>query len=271
MLTENPPSASAGIRAGKVNKYLLYAIGEIVLVVIGILIALQINTWNIDRTNRFQEQQILQQLSIEYQENLKEINAKLFIRDGMISSIEKIFYHIDNGIGDLPLDSLNFHIDRTYTTPTFNVSSGVTDELLSSGKLYLIQNPELKNHMTNFATYTSYLIEEEQFLLDYILRYYYQYMINTYRSRDMWESASDAEFVLSFLLTEKLSSPNYRMKGTNKRSVFDRYMQDFKVENHLLQILTYCNNGNYQGHGLKEKIELILSIIDSELETTEDQ
>ncbi|MFT6046016.1 MAG: hypothetical protein ACI9WC_001721, partial [Arenicella sp.] len=37
------------IKENKVGKYLLYAIGEIVLVVIGILIALQINTWNEDR------------------------------------------------------------------------------------------------------------------------------------------------------------------------------------------------------------------------------
>lgn len=44
LLTENPP-AGAG-RAGKFSKYLLYAIGEIFLVVIGILIALQINNWN---------------------------------------------------------------------------------------------------------------------------------------------------------------------------------------------------------------------------------
>ncbi len=46
MLTENPPNG----RAGKFSKYLLYAIGEIALVVIGILIALQINTWNEERT-----------------------------------------------------------------------------------------------------------------------------------------------------------------------------------------------------------------------------
>jgi hypothetical protein len=255
----------------KFNKYLLYAIGEIILVVIGILFALQINTWNIEHNNRVQEQQILRQLTIEYQENLKEIKAKIFLRDGMISSIEQIFYHMDNGIGDFPLDSLNFHIGRTYTTPTFNVSSGVTDELLSSGKLYLIQNAVLKNHLTNFSTYTSYVIEEEQFLLDYILRYYYQYMIDTYRSRNMWVGASDADFWGTFLLTKKLAAPTYEIKGSNVRSAYEAYMNDYKVENHLLQVLTYCKNGNYQGHGLIEKIELILNIIDSELESPKNQ
>ena len=46
MLTKNPPNG----RTGKFSKYLLYPIGEIALVVIGILIALQINTWNEERT-----------------------------------------------------------------------------------------------------------------------------------------------------------------------------------------------------------------------------
>ena len=40
----------------KFSKYLLYAIGEIILVVIGILIALQINYWNDERKNRAYEQ-----------------------------------------------------------------------------------------------------------------------------------------------------------------------------------------------------------------------
>ncbi|NNJ88281.1 MAG: hypothetical protein HKP53_02680 [Eudoraea sp.] len=47
LLSENPP----GGRAGKFSKYLIYAIGEIVLVVIGILIALQVNNWNEKRKN----------------------------------------------------------------------------------------------------------------------------------------------------------------------------------------------------------------------------
>ncbi len=247
------------------RKYVAYAIGEIILVVFGILLALQINTWNIERNNRNQEVQILQQLSVEYQENMREVEAKIFLREGMISSIEHIFHYIDEGLGDLPLDSLQFHIDRTFTTPTFNVSSGVTDELLNSGKLYLIENPELKNHLTNFSTYTSYLVEEEQFLLDYILRYYYQYMVSTYRKRDMRDSGLNEDFWNTFLLTKKRSTPRYPIQARQDRSTYERYMADPVVENHLLGIMTYCQNGNFQGHGLKDKIELILRIIAEEM------
>ncbi len=46
------------IKENKVSKYLLYAIGEIILVVIGILIALQVNTWNEYRKDRVSEKEL---------------------------------------------------------------------------------------------------------------------------------------------------------------------------------------------------------------------
>ena len=46
----------------KFSKYLLYAIGEIILVVIGILIALSINNWNEKRKENSHEEKILNEL-----------------------------------------------------------------------------------------------------------------------------------------------------------------------------------------------------------------
>jgi len=66
----------------KVNRYLLYAIGEIVLVVIGILIALQINNWNEERNHRITEAikltkllDDLKQDAISFDKNLKELSS----------------------------------------------------------------------------------------------------------------------------------------------------------------------------------------------------
>lgn len=60
------------LASGAVRKYLLYAIGEIALVVIGIMIALKINSWNEWKTDRIKEKGIL----IDLKENL-DINKNL--------------------------------------------------------------------------------------------------------------------------------------------------------------------------------------------------
>ncbi len=61
-MTKNPPGGQPGLPAGqvgKLSKYLLYAIGEIILVVLGILIALQINNWNQSKIKDAKEMEIL--------------------------------------------------------------------------------------------------------------------------------------------------------------------------------------------------------------------
>ena len=76
MLTEN-----------KFSKYLIYAIGEIILVVIGILIALSINNWNENKKERKEEYQALKSLHSEFIESRKRFISNQshneYIFDGM--------------------------------------------------------------------------------------------------------------------------------------------------------------------------------------------
>ena len=147
---------------GKTTKYFKYAIGEIVLVMIGILLALQVNNWNIERNNAKQEKALLVQLENEYEENLKEVDEKILMRNGIQLSIKVLFDYMDNGIEGIPLDTIRKHISHTYIVPTFDGPNGVTTEILNSGKLYLIQNPELKVHLTNWKNTTQKVVEEER-------------------------------------------------------------------------------------------------------------
>ncbi|MEO1437908.1 MAG: DUF6090 family protein, partial [Bacteroidota bacterium] len=61
---------------GQLKRYLLYAIGEILLVMIGILLALQVNNWNQERVNNKKELKALQDLSKEFKLNQERIQAK---------------------------------------------------------------------------------------------------------------------------------------------------------------------------------------------------
>ena len=61
----------------KTGKYFQYAIGEIILVMIGILLALQVNNWNEDRKERTSEQKILNEILIdlEFLLNLRPVTT----------------------------------------------------------------------------------------------------------------------------------------------------------------------------------------------------
>ena len=250
----------------KTGKYFKYAIGEIVLVMIGILLALQVNNWNIKRNNAKQEIALLTQLEKEYEENLKEVNEKIYMRSGIIRSINKIFTYIDNGIENIPLDTINKHIKRTYLTPTFDGSNGVTTEILNSGKLYLIQNSELKTHLSNWNNTTQKVVEEEQLLVNQTYNYYFQFIQKNYDIRKM--SGSNVKDKIN--TTFKMSNPNYQdnliISGKNDESEYKKYLTDTIISNYLIFINAYSITANIQAIGLKQKIERILEIIHSDLE-----
>ncbi|MCW5519012.1 hypothetical protein J1N09_04130 [Aureitalea sp. L0-47] len=78
------PEGTPSVRAGnKFSKYLFYAIGEIVLVVIGILIALQLNTWNAERIQK-------KELDATLSGILSEIESSKRKVDGVRNSIARI-------------------------------------------------------------------------------------------------------------------------------------------------------------------------------------
>ena len=135
---------------GKTGKYLKYAIGEIILVVIGILIALSINNWNENRKQKIAEQEILKGLQKELETNK---NNLLFY----INKYEKqykngiyllsLFSKNSDTIPTLTLDKALGNIEETYT---FEASDGIINSIIASGKIDIIQNTELKSLITSF-------------------------------------------------------------------------------------------------------------------------
>ena len=92
---------------GATRKYILYAVGEIALVVIGILIALQINNWNEWRQDRVKEKVILQNVKENLEINIEILQSSFEVVDNLdrSASIVQSFFQ-----GDIPYnDSLDRH------------------------------------------------------------------------------------------------------------------------------------------------------------------
>ena len=138
------------VRAGK---YLKYAIGEIVLVVIGILIALSINNWNENRKDATEEQKILINLNTEFKSNqikletsLSRINISLMSMDSLLHIMNKSI-----SIDDNP-KTLDRILQGSITIPKYFPSSMVLKDLESSGKLAKLKNNELKSLFYHYNT-----------------------------------------------------------------------------------------------------------------------
>jgi Family of unknown function (DUF6090) len=78
------------IMENKTSKYFKYAAGEIVLVVIGILIALQINNWNENRKINNQETVYLQDLKNDITFDIETLNARVANNNLMVHNIDTI-------------------------------------------------------------------------------------------------------------------------------------------------------------------------------------
>lgn len=134
----------------KALKYARYAIGEIVLVVIGILIALQLNTWKEERKIANEEQYLLNELLTEFNTNLEKIKKDQFLNSANQNASIAILNRIQkNSLKSDPkkLDSL-FMVVFSYGS--FNAVTGVLSEIISSGKLRIIKDPGLRNKLSEW-------------------------------------------------------------------------------------------------------------------------
>jgi hypothetical protein len=129
----------------KTSKYLKYAIGEIVLVVIGILIALSINNWNSNRIQKQKENLFLSELNKEFKVNKAQLNTVLFNHKKSMKSVEYLLSRLPiKDIKTESLDSLSYHLWHLGVMYTFNPSSGATNSIMNSSTIDIISNDELR-------------------------------------------------------------------------------------------------------------------------------
>lgn len=137
LISENSPEADRSVRAGKFSKYLLYAIGEIALVVIGILIALQINNANenhkLNKTRQNYYRQILADLNIE----IENLQSRIDRLDRSITTYEtyKDVFESPNLELLQVIEALG-QVDLTFAYLSFNTNT--VETLESTGDIKLI-------------------------------------------------------------------------------------------------------------------------------------
>ena len=148
----------------KTGKYFKYAIGEIVLVVIGILIALSINNWHQERQNIKLEKRYLEDLvndlkqdSVILQEFHSEAKLTAIAKDSIYKVLNDPNYQLDSLPGYFRRQWVGYRI--------FSPSTSTIEELKSSSHLAVIRNDIIRKQIVNiYYKYDLFLQDEELYL-----------------------------------------------------------------------------------------------------------
>ncbi|NND80371.1 MAG: hypothetical protein HKN53_10770 [Maribacter sp.] len=138
MLTEN-----------KFGKYLTYAVGEIILVVIGILIALSINNWNENRKSAKQENLYLKRLLSENRDDINTFKNNISDLEKGIETIENLSLVLNSNDSkdEKLIEAANDFFGYGSIYPIFSSSTSTFDDLSSTGNLKDIRNSELRDEL----------------------------------------------------------------------------------------------------------------------------
>ena len=157
----------------KTGKYLKYAIGEIILVMVGILLALQVSNWNQQRIAAQKEELLLEALHNEFVENKAQL-------EGVVVRHERALANTQFAISQFPIDPETINLD-TYQAgmgswgqwSTFNPSQGVIRSLVNTSSFELISNPELRVLLISWEDVLADYKEEEDQALHVLQEFLY--------------------------------------------------------------------------------------------------
>ena len=127
-------------------QYMRYAVGEIVLVVIGILIALQINNWNENRKSNKRETNLLIELKTNLLTNVNNLKSDIDKQENSAIILHILLDYLDH---QKPyIDSLDYYFAEADIAPDVVLTSSAFETLKSTG-LDLITKDSLRKEILN--------------------------------------------------------------------------------------------------------------------------
>ncbi|WP_455168851.1 DUF6090 family protein [Aegicerativicinus sediminis] len=142
----------------RVGRYIIYAIGEIILVMVGILLALKVNNWNESNKQKQEELQILKELRSDLEFTIEELDTAAYYNRLMVNDLVNIRKYINE---DLPyeqkLDTAFGNLDLW----SMSYIPFVAYESLKNKGIDLISNDSLKNHITKFYEFNMQILMDD--------------------------------------------------------------------------------------------------------------
>ncbi len=239
----------------KFSKYLIYAIGEIVLVVIGILIALQINNWNEKQKAKLKQVNLFENLKIDFNTRLNELNEMMNGKSESILAISELNKIIAKK-QPKPKDSLfDFLLSRTVNGYKFNEDFKMLDVVFYTGLINEVDNQELKRQLIEWPQLVEEMLEEQRMhnnLIDNRLVPFYSEKVSM---RDIYEKFNFRQYNLS-------EGQLVTLKKDYSKLLANPLFENFLAESEILIRISLKDIKN-----LISTAEKIIKLIDAELKT----
>ncbi|MCB0635517.1 MAG: hypothetical protein KDC54_02810 [Lewinella sp.] len=144
-----------------VRQYLLYAIGEIVLIVVGILLALGISNWQEDLRKEKKEQFYLDGLRTEFELSRAKLQTLIEVNQLNYQEAEQLAGWIKANARPTELE-LSRKLTNAFSYELdYNPNSALLEELINAGGLQDLRNVELRRHLTGWESYIQSVRRQE--------------------------------------------------------------------------------------------------------------
>ena len=232
------------LEQNKLGKYLKYAFGEIILVMIGILLALQVNTWNNNRELKKEELKVMKSLHQEFSQNLERFDTVYNVQLKRKKAIE---YVMSGELQNLPTDSLVTLLEMINMSWTFDPFQGIYNSVIGSGKIELISNESLK---TKLATI--------------------QDLIKDYQEEEHQTREFSKQLLYPFELKTPLKSYNFNENDiVESAKVKDNYLKafsSFEFDVLMRNLRGWMQSIFEEGPTLREELVSIINLLEEEVE-----
>lgn len=151
------------VKENKISKYLLYAIGEIVLVVIGILIALQVNNWNEERLEQKRINQYAKSLIEDLTNDIAMIEVSLFQATKKYKYIDSLRHYTNHTLTADLSNTFLYVVAHDILYRPYKWNRSTLNEINSSGGLRYITNDSLQKKLVSYESFSKHLDEDFEF------------------------------------------------------------------------------------------------------------
>ena len=142
------------LEQNRFKRYIFYAIGEIFLVVIGILIALQINTWSKENQNLKLEKSLLEDFKSDLIIQKELVNEQIDYEIGMMAQIDSVGQFMSPNFKKATLPQ---KLHELTARRTFKANRATFNNMIASGSVNLISNASLQNTIIRYFQRLDYV------------------------------------------------------------------------------------------------------------------